>query len=258
MLNPREILGTTGVALHPSFRKEPDQDKLSKVRAAYERDVTRSADVKTQRLPGQTPLSPQAVRSKVKAGMSGKDVQTRPGTTLAVERRPYPFGPVAQERRLAAKQAQGLQEVSSDEDTRPLVPLPPQTEPGGVERQQSHGDKEPAKERGREEVQPQHEEDVDVGRRSPQPNQDVQVAESAQPPGNDACLAPGSASSAKGQGRTELETTSVEETTRPDAAEDPHTHTHTSLSRLAKPQPCCKGLSHRIRIKKPALFLRLR
>eukprot|EP00971_Amphidinium_carterae_P341201 6479889-Amphidinium_carterae.2 len=135
VLNPREILGTTGVALHPSFRKEPDQDKLTKVREAYERDVTRSADVKRQRLPGQTP---QPVRAKVKAGMSGKDVQTRPGTKPAVERRPYPFGPVAQEHRVAAKQAQGLQEVSSDEDTRPLVPLQNQPGTGGAEKQQTH------------------------------------------------------------------------------------------------------------------------
>eukprot|EP00971_Amphidinium_carterae_P108912 2156698-Amphidinium_carterae.2 len=87
-----------GVALHPSFKKVPDQKKLAKVREAYDRDVARSADSKTQRLPGQTP---QAVMAKVKAGMSGKEIQTRPGTNPAVERRPYPFGPIALERRQA-------------------------------------------------------------------------------------------------------------------------------------------------------------
>eukprot|EP00971_Amphidinium_carterae_P223761 4440045-Amphidinium_carterae.1 len=91
VLNPRAILGTTGVSLHPSFRSTPDEQKLSQVREAYENDIARAADSKMRRQPGQTP---QQVRSKVKAN-SSKDTQTRPGMkpTIGEGRRPFPFGP---------------------------------------------------------------------------------------------------------------------------------------------------------------------
>eukprot|EP00971_Amphidinium_carterae_P032102 632168-Amphidinium_carterae.1 len=112
VLNPREVLGTTGVALHPSFQAVPDPAKVQQLRDIYEKDVSKSAEFKTRRQPGETT---QAVRAKVKAGAM-KEVQTRPGTKPTMPTKiPYPFGPYATLRTRDAPQSQEPHEVSSDD-----------------------------------------------------------------------------------------------------------------------------------------------
>eukprot|EP00971_Amphidinium_carterae_P143520 2843582-Amphidinium_carterae.3 len=128
-----EILGTTGVALHPSFQAVPDHDKVQRLRAIYEKDVSKSAEFKTRRQPGETP---QAIRAKVKAGTS-KEVQTRPGTKPTMPTKiPYPFGPYAHLRTKDTPQSHEPHEVSSEdgrkEHAEPLAAAQTDAPPGAA------------------------------------------------------------------------------------------------------------------------------